>query len=237
MIPETTKIGSANVEPEIIQAAVSDLIKGMDFRYKSLVETALSNLAKDPNHYSAEPRRAAFQAAGKLTFFIPFDFLKKEVETGKECYAMDYIVSVWEIDKKTPLGALVHKIRDKIQEYGFSCDKAEVHLEKGALFSPAEYWHKDGDFRSRNFITVCFSNKPKWSTMIADIAKVRELIPPFDHRMIISTQSQIIDSIAFPAIHGDLWHANNTLHRGPKASDLHADPNTPADWRLLIRFS
>lgn len=229
MFVATKPIGSANLAPDIIDAAASSLIKDLDVRHQFFVEDAI--IGKEKNLYNAETRGAAYKSIGTFTFFIPFDFLTKGLAKGQERYAMDNSFNTNNLNQNTPLEALVHKIKDIIEKCGFPCQKAEVHFEKGCMFSPAVYWHKDGDFGGSK-ITVCFSNKPNWSTRIAV-----NTVLSFDDGWISEKDAAELDSLSFPAKHGDLWHSSTVFHRGPKASDMHNDPITAADWRLLIRFS
>lgn len=234
----TEPIGSVVLRPTLIRDAVSSLTEELYPRHQSLVEKALENLAKNPKCYNNGSRPHAWHHVPNFTLSIPVEFLTQGAR-GKERYEWYHSVKICNLDPSTPLGAIVHKIKDTILECGFYCDRAEIHFEKGCMFSSADFWHKDGNRNGENYITVCYSNKPNWSTRIADSAKVYESlnVSSLDPTMITEQQTAIIDSVAFPAKHGDLWHANKVLHRGPKASDLAGDPLTPDDYRLLIRFS
>lgn len=199
-------IGHIDLDPTLLANAVTAIKRDTDFRYQELLKNAIC-FNTDIN-----------KSSGPLTLTIPRDCLAAK-EARYVMYYSDRIDRLVESRLRT----VVLIIEKKISELNFFTNHVEVHFEKGCMYSAADYWHKDGNFKDNIYITVCFSNKPNWSTQVVGLND--------------SEDPRLLDSRGSALPHGDLLDAHETTHRAPKASDFRENPVTAEDWRLFFRFS
>ena len=206
-------VGHIDLELKLLADVVTAIKRDTDPRHQDLLKGAMANFAKNPRCSND----LISKTAGSLTLTIPPDCLTP----GEARYVMYYSDRIDRL-VESPLKTVVLKIADAIRERKFFTNHVEVNFENGCIFSAADFWHKDSGSKDNIDITVCFSNKPNWSTRVVDHDDPED--PSLDSR-----------SSVLP--HGDLLDARHTTHRAPKVSDFPEDPVTSKDWRLFFRFS
>jgi len=233
-------LGDACIAQSTVDAVVADLMKRLASYYCGAREKmAEGSGISGGNYTSALPLCALSVKPQKLNCYMGSLIVPYECDRFPECYFTEILVEdmTW-IDKDTPLGDLVRKLRQRITELGVlhGLNRVSIRLNKGRVDHKGDFWHRDRDVDERRTVTVCYSNMKNWSTRIVDAAHNQKITGNGVSKNFSDEEIAALESVAQPSIHGMLYDGVIGIHRAPKLADLGANVPSSSDWRLFLAF-
>lgn len=137
------------------------------------------------------------------------------------------------------LAHLVNEIYQKILEAGLQPSTSidiDIRFEKGCFVTEAAYWHQDHSQNEEDqFISICFSDRPEWTTKIVSLAS-EKAIGPLPLEFFNKSFLDKLESVRENTKIGFLYDVKRLVHRGPKYEDLNG-PIDSENYRLFIRYN
>lgn len=237
-------VGKVEASAQLIEEARLDLEKQLAPFYQKLLERELTR----PDSWENKRHDTLSVENGFLKGCISLfnDTPSAAVQQEKESFYFELSQKITDIDRFSPLGALIDKIYRTVSLAGDICTTFVIRYWKGDLPGGIWKWHSDRltsdldrNIDTHRTYTATFASREEWATRIVDPSDALALcnVPDntqFAGRLFGDEKQQEAEALGKPSQLGSVYAANNTIHRGLIPSDIDRKSIKKNEYRLFV---